>query len=314
MRERSHAFEWMLLIVLALIWGSSFVFYKILDDAGVPPFTIALGRVAIASAAMLLVLAVRRERLPRDARTWRTFIIMGALNSAFPFVLIAWGETRIHSGLAAILNATTPMFALIVARVAGTERLTPLKAAGMLAGLAGVAVAVGADALRGLDVRSAGQLASLSAAAIYGCGAVYGRRFAHLGLSPFIGATGQLCGSTLILAPFALLLDHPWTLHAPLAASWPALLGIGLLCTSFAYVIYFRLIATLGGVNASLVTMLVPLSALAIGAAALHERVGWNALAGLALIAAGLVAIDGRLLRRRGGVVLRLSKGDDAAA
>lgn len=295
-RGKNVAREWALLLLLALVWGSAFVFYKLLDNAGVPPITIVAGRVGIAALAMLAFLATTRRALPRSPELWRAFIVMGLFNNLIPFALIAYGETRIASALAAILNATTPIFTLLVARVAAHERLTANKLVGIALGFVGVAIVVGPDALAGLDLRSSGQVACLAAAVSYGCAAVYGRRFAKVGLDPTVAATGQLCGSSLLAFPLALAVEQPWTHLAQPAGIWGAWIALALLCTSFAFAIYFRLIETLGAVNATLVTMLVPVSALALGIVTLGERPHPASIAGMVVIALALVVIDGRLL------------------
>lgn len=292
--------DWALLLLLAGIWGGAFVFYKLLDEAGLPSFTIVFGRVAIAALALLAVVFGTGGTMPRDAKTWRAFLVMGTLNNVIPFSLIVFGETRVASGLAAILNATTPIFTVFAARLfTRAERLRAHTIAGAVLGFAGVAVVVGPGALRGLSAQSGGALACVAAAAVYGCAAVYGRRFAQMGVSSLVAATGQVCGSSLIALPLVLLVDRPWTLHDPGLVAWAAWSGLGLLCTAVAFVIYFRLLATVGAVNAAVVTLLVPISALLLGAAMLGERLAPSSLAGMAVILAGLVLIDGRLFTMR---------------
>src|SRR5579872_6975339 len=199
-----NAKGWGLLLLLALLWGSSFFFYKILV-AVLPPVTVVLGRVGIAAVAMNLWLLAQGELMPRDPRLWLRFLLLGFLNNVVPFILIAWGETRITSGLASILNATTPIFMIVVAHW-GTEdeKLSRGKIAGIACGLLGVIVLVGHEAFRGGSYIW-GALAVVGASCTYGFGGVYSRRFKDL--SPLKAATGQITGATLLLVPLALLVD-----------------------------------------------------------------------------------------------------------
>ncbi len=286
--------EWGLLLVLSALWGGSFFFFKVLV-AEVPPFTVVLGRVGIAAVALNLFLLLRGDRMPRDARLWGGFLILGLLNNVIPFSLIVFGETRISSGLASILNATTPVFAVLAAHACtDSEKLNWNKAAGVLCGFAGVAVLIGPAAFG--DAGQAdlvGEACCLLAALSYAFAGIFGRRFR--GVPAIKVATGQITASTLILIPLSLAVDRPWTLAPPSSGAWAAFFGIALLCTALAYLIYFRILATAGATNLLLVTFLLPISALLLGALVLHEHVTAEALAGMVLIGFGLAAIDGRL-------------------
>ena len=293
--------EWLALFALSGLWGGSFFFFKVLV-AELPPFTVVLGRVGIAALALNLLLWARRDPLRLPARQWGRFLVLGLINNVIPFSLIAFGETRIASGDAAILNATTPIFTILVAHFAtADEKLTPARSLGVLFGFLGAAVLIGVEALsrfgRGDLV---GDGACLLAAAVYGLGAIYGRRFK--GVPPLKIATGQVTASTVILVPLAGLVDRPWMLPMPTAGAWMALFALALLCTALAYLLYFRILAVAGATNLVLVTFLLPGSALVLGAVFLGETVTATALAGMALIGLGLAAIDGRPLdaaRRR---------------
>jgi len=286
--------NWGLLLLLALLWGSSFFFYKVLV-AVLPPITVVLGRVGIAAVAMNLWLLAQGQVMPRSPLLWARFLLLGLLNTAIPFVLIAWGETRITSGMASILNATTPIFMVAVAHW-GTddEKLSLGKSAGIVLGIAGVIVLVGPEAFRGAGYIW-GALAVVGASCAYGFGGVYSRRFKDL--SPLVAATGQITGGAIILLPLSLMVDRPWTLAMPGWHVWAALLAIALVNTALAYVVYFKMVATVGVTYISLVTFLIPIIALLLGAVFLGESVTAQALAGMAVIALGLAAIDGRLLR-----------------
>ncbi|WP_375383411.1 DMT family transporter [uncultured Sphingomonas sp.] len=291
------ATEWTLMLVLSVLWGGSFFFYKVLV-AQVPPFTVVLGRVGLAAVMLNLLLIIRRDPVPRDLALWGRFIILGLLNNVVPFTLFAFGETRISSGLASILNATTPLFGVVVAHLfTADERLSWGKAAGVAFGLAGVAVLVGPDALRHAGSGDLlGEAACLGAALTYAFASLYGRRFR--GLPPLKVATGQVTGSTLVLIPLSAAFDAPWTLPMPDATVWLAFAGIALFSTAFAYVLYFRILATAGATNLLFVTFLLPVSAIGLGVAFLGEAVSARTLAGMALIGLGLVAFDGRLAKR----------------
>ncbi len=284
--------EWGLLLLLSVLWGGTFFFVEV-ALVELPPLTLVLGRVTLAAGALILAARVSGLALPRKAATWRAFAVMAVFNNVVPFSLIFWGQTRIDGGLASILNATTPLFTVVVAHFAThDERLTLARLAGVALGVAGVAVLTGPSALAGLDDDLLAQLACLGAALSYACTGVYGRRFA--GQPPLITAAGQLTCAAVILAPIALALDRPWTLAVVRPATWAALLGLSLLSTALAYIWYFRILARAGAINLLLVTLLIPVSAIALGSAFLGEEFGVRHLAGLILIALGLGAIDGR--------------------
>jgi drug/metabolite transporter (DMT)-like permease len=292
--------EWLLLVVLSLLWGGSFFFAEV-ALAELPPMTVVLARIGLAALALNLLVLANGRRLPRSPRLWGAFLVMGALNNLLPFSLIVWGQTQIASGLAAILNATTPLFTVVLAHVlTRDERLTPARLAGVAAGLAGVVLMIGPAALGGAGAGLLAQLACLAAALCYALAGIFGRRFR--GQPPLITATGQVSAGALMVLPLALLADQPWTLPAPGAMTFAALAGLALLSTALAYVIYFRILAAAGATNLLLVTFLIPISALLLGTWLLHEMVMPRQLAGMALIGLGLAAIDGRplaLLARR---------------
>jgi len=288
--------QWLLLIVLSLLWGGAFIFIEIGVEA-LPPFTLVFGRVGFGALGLYLLLRWRGLMLPTDWPTWRDYLILGALNNALPFALIAWGQTVINAGLASILNATTPLFTVLLAHLlTHDERLNGGKVLGVLLGLAGVAVLVGGGALTGLGSEVLAQLAVLGAAASYAFAGIFGRRFRAQ--PPLVTATGMVIASTLLLLPIVLVVDRPWQLANPGAAAWGAVLGLALLCTVLAYLIYFRLLAVAGATNVLLVTFLIPVSAVLLGALLLDERLTGAQFGGMALIGLGLAAVDGRLLRR----------------
>jgi drug/metabolite transporter (DMT)-like permease len=288
--------EWAALLALSVLWGGSFFFTGVAVRA-LPAFTIVLVRVAVAALALNLVVRVAGLRLPRDRHAWVAFFGMGALNNALPFALLVWGQHHIASGLASILNATTPLFTVLVAHgLTRDERLSWAKGAGVMAGLAGVVVMLGPDLLRGLGTGVVAELACLGAALSYAFAGIFGRRFRRMGIPPLLTAAGQVTASSMLILPLALVVDRPWTLAMPDGSVWLALAGLGLLSTALAYILYFRILAAAGATNLLLVTFLIPVSAVLLGTVVLHERLDPRAFAGMALIGVGLAAIDGRLL------------------
>jgi drug/metabolite transporter (DMT)-like permease len=246
------------------------------------------------------VLTFTGRSLFRQGTPWATFIAMGILNNLIPFSLIFWGQTQIASGLATILNATTPLFTLVVAHLlTRDERMNGAKVAALLSGFAGVTLLVGPDFLLGDRSGFWGQVACLGAALSYAFAGVYGRRFQAMAVSPMQAATGQVTASAVLILPIMLIVDRPWTLAAPPSATvWAALAGLALLSTALAYVLYFRILAAAGATNLLLVTFLIPVIAIPLGATVLGERLEPHHFAGMALIGLGLAAIDGRIAAR----------------
>ena len=287
------ATDWLLLLALGTLWGGSYFFGKV-ALAQLGPFAVAAGRLGLAALVLHVVVRIARPGLPRAWRAWSAFWVMGLLNNVVPMSLILWGQTRIDSGLAAILNASTPLFTVLLAHCfTRDERLTSAKIAGMLFGLGGVAVLIGPEALGGARGHLLAQLAMLGAAISYACAGIYGRRFS--GTPPLATATGQVTASSLTLLPLALLVDRPWLFPLPGARAWGAMVGLAVLCTALAYVIYFRVLASAGASNLLLVTLLMPVNAVLLGVTLLGEDIEPRQATGMALIAAGLAVIDGRL-------------------
>ncbi|MBJ6125236.1 DMT family transporter [Microvirga splendida] len=290
------ASDWALLAVLSIVWGGSFLFNGVAVRE-LPPLTIVAVRVLTASLALLLALRVMGVRLPRTRQAWGAFLGMSILNNVIPFTLIVWGQGHIPSGLASILNATTPLFTVIVAQYfTDDERLTGQKVSGVIVGFIGVAVMIGAAALASWDASILAQLAVLAAALSYGFSGVFGRRFKTMGIPPLATAAGQVTVSSALLLPVALVVDRPWTLAMPSTQAILSLAALGLVSTAFAYLIFFRLLARAGATNVGLVTFLIPVSAILLGVLLLGETLAPRHIAGMALIGAGLVLIDGRAI------------------
>ena len=297
---RMGAIEWLLLLALSVLWGGSFFFAK-LAVAELPPFTIVLGRVGLAALALNLLVRATGHRMPRDRASWAAFFAMGALNNLMPFSLIVWAQTQIASGLASILNGATPLLTVLLAHwLTDDERLTWNRLAGVLLGLAGVGVMIGLEALSGLGLHVVAEVAILVATLSYACAGIFGRRFR--GLPPLVTATGQVTATSLMMLPIALAVDRPWTLAMPHALTLAAVAGLALLSTALAYLLFFRILAVAGATNLLLVSLLIPVSALLLGYFILGEGLALQHILGMALIALGLAAIDGRALaalRRR---------------
>lgn len=289
------AAEWGMLVMLSLVWGGSFFFYKVLVQV-LPPFTVVLGRMAVAAVALNLWLLARRERLPLQPGLWGGLFFVGLLNNVIPFSCFAFSELRLTSGLAAILNATTPVFGVLVGAVLRTgQPFTPVRALAVVFGFLGVAVLIGPAGLKGGgDLTS--ELACLLAAASYAFGGFYARRFSWMGSIKV--AAGQSTAAALTMIPIAAVADRFWTLPAPDAAVWGALFGIGLLSTAFAYLLYFSILKRADPTDLMLVTFLVPISALLLGLLFLHEDIKPQAVGGMVMIGLSLAAIDGRPLRK----------------
>ena len=290
--------EWATLLILAVIWGGAFLFIGV-AVRHVDPLTYVWLRLTIAAGVMFLFVKLKGEALNLPRQVWGPILLLALLNNALPFTLFGWGQTHIASGLASILNATTPIWGVLVAHfLTHDERMTPRKIAGVVLGFAGVAVMIGPMLLANVGTDALAQLACISASLSYAFAAVWARRFRRMGISPMSVTTGQLTAGALLMLPLALLVDQPWTQPLPPLSAWGAIVALAVMCTAFGYVLYFRLIETAGATNALLVTLLVPPFAILFGSLFLNEVLAPQDFIGLALIALGLAAIDGRLLRR----------------
>ncbi|MFT5487799.1 MAG: drug/metabolite transporter (DMT)-like permease [Alphaproteobacteria bacterium] len=285
---------WAMLVLLSVVWGGTFFFQEIAVRE-LPVFTIVAVRVILAAAILLIVVALSGERLPREWKIWRALFLLALINNVIPFCLIVWGQKEIASGLAAILNATTPIFTVLVAHYATTdEKITGAKLIGVLAGFIGVAIVLGIDLLDGLGTAVIAQLAALA----YGIGAIFGRKFRAMGVSANVTATGQLMASCVVLIPMALVVDAPWSLPVPSTGTIFSLIGLGSVSTALAYILYFHILEKAGATNLVLVTFLIPVSALGLGIFILGEVLLIQHVVGLLCIGVGLAALDGRLLKR----------------
>jgi drug/metabolite transporter (DMT)-like permease len=287
---------WTELAALSLIWGASFLSIRIALDE-IPVTTAVAHRVLWAARALWIVAALRRLPLPRDPRLWGAFLVMGLLNNAIPFTLMAWAQLHIETGLTSILNAATAVWGVIVAAlVFADERLTARKGLGVALGFAGVVVAIGTDSLRALDLRSVAQLAVILGTLSYALAGAWAR--ARLsGLTPVVAAAGMLTGSALVMVPLALAVDGAPSLPKS-PATYAAVAYYALGSTALAYLLYYRVLRMAGSGNLLLCTLMIPPVAIVLGAAVRGEALHAGAFAGFGLLAAGLLILDGRLLRR----------------
>ena len=295
---KMDAFDWVMLITLATVWGGSFLFNAILV-AELPVLTIVAIRVTVAALALWGFMYATGRKIPTSLHVWGALLILGVLNNAIPFSLIVQGQTQITSGLASILNATTPLFTIVVAGIfLMDERFSVLRVLGVIVGFSGVILMVGPDALGGLGADFWAQLCALGAAISYGFASVFGRRFRELRVDPVMVATGQVTMSSLVLWPIALWIDGPQDIANMSLNAALSMFGLAVLCTSFAYILYFRILERAGATNISLVTFLVPISAIILGVLVLGEQIYIKEIIGMTLIGVGLAIIDGRLIKR----------------
>ncbi len=290
-----NATTWILLILLGFIWGGSFFFARYAVTY-VPPFTLVFLRLSLAALALHLYLRGGYDLYAILRTRWRGFILLGLINNAIPHTLIFLGQTEIGAGLASILNATTPIWTVLIAnKLTADEKLSPAKIAGTILGLSGTAVLIGPSTFLQTDVPLWAVILPILAAVSYGFAATYGKRFRDVPAP--VTAAGQLTASSILMLPAALVIDQPWSLPMPPLSAIAAILALALLSTAFAYILFFRIMAVAGATNASLVTLLVPPSAILLGALFLGEILHPLDFVGMALIGAGLLVLDGRIIR-----------------
>lgn len=287
-RPPNMAGELALLLVLATLWGASYTFIRV-AVATIPPITLIAGRTAIAGLLLLIIMHWRGVRMPRDAATWRRFLFQACLNSVIPWTMIAWGERTLDSGLATILNSTSPIFTFFLTlAISRHEALTSRKLFGVVAGMAGICLIVGMQALAGFGEQLTAQIVTVAAAICYAGAAIFSRGFK--GLDPMAPAAGSLLCGAVVLIPVGLVVEQPWMV-APSASSLLALLGLAVFSTAAAFVIYFRLIQTLGSVGTTAQAYLrVPIG-VALGVLFLGERLSPTAGIGLACVVVGVAAM-----------------------
>ncbi|MBT8363900.1 MAG: DMT family transporter [Deltaproteobacteria bacterium] len=294
--------EWGMLVLLSIFWGGSFFFVEIALRS-FQPFTVVFLRVTIAAVILLGVVYLRGQRMPSSISTWGAYLVMGAINNAIPFSLIVWGQTHIDSGVASILNATTPIFTVLLAHMlTSDEHLTLRKICGVLIGFLGVYIMMAPELKDGFSWRGLGQIAILCATVSYSFAGIYGKRFKDI--SPVVNSAGMLLCSSVMMFPL-FIITTPLRMLNPSLDAMAAVVGIAIISTAMAYLLYFRILASAGATNVLLVTFLVPISALLLGVGVLDEVIHIWEYAGMVCIFLGLAIIDGRLLAR---LNLRLHK------
>ena len=289
-QPKLDATGWMLLFVLGIIWGGSFLFARIAVQE-IPPLTLVFLRVAIAAVVLYIFLIVRRITFKPNMKLWAQFATMGVLNNIIPFGLIFYGQQEIGAGLAAIVNAMTPIWSLIIAhQFTSDEKMSVTKIIGVGLGFIGVAILIGWDAFGGFSAAITAQVAILGATISYGFASVYGKRFANV--SPQKTALGQLTASSVIILPIALIIEKSWAITMPTNQTIISTILLAVLCTAIAYILYFEILARAGAVNASLVTLIVPVFGVLLGALILSEILNANQWIGMVVILAGLAVMN----------------------
>jgi len=302
--DRINARDWSLLAVLSVLWGGSFFFNGVVLRE-LPPLTVVLLRVALAAMILLPVLRAYQIRFPVGLSGWKPFFAIALLNNVLPFSLIVIGQTYIPSGLASILNATTPLFTVLVMAAAGDEKLHARRVVGVVTGLIGVIILHGQD-VHGQDRHGqdpgfqsgegVGILLYLAAAFSYGLSALYARR--KLSNSPPLAtATFQLLASALMMTIVAAVFERPWQLPMPGVTTWLALIGLAALSTALAYIVFFQVLRRSGSTNVMLVTLLIPVTAILLGYLVLGESISLREIIGALMIGSALLLMDGRVLK-----------------
>ncbi len=302
--DRIDARDWSLLAVLSVLWGGSFFFNGVVLKE-LPPLTVVLLRVALAAMILLPVLRAYQIRFPVGLSGWKPFFAIALLNNVLPFSLIVIGQTYIPSGLASILNATTPLFTVLVMAAAGDEKLHARRVVGIVTGLIGVIILHGQDVhgqgVHGQDLgfqsgEGVGILLCLAAAFSYGLSALYARR--KLSNSPPLAtATFQLLASALMMTIVAAVFERPWQLPMPGVTTWLAMIGLAALSTALAYIVFFQVLRRSGSTNVMLVTLLIPVTAILLGYLVLGESISLREMIGALVIGSALLLMDGRVLK-----------------
>lgn len=293
--SRSSRIDWLLFVILGFMWGSSYLFIKIGVDAGLTPFTLITLRLLLGFVLLATVVAIAREPLPRDARTYGHLIVMGAVNIAIPFSLITWAELTVDSALAAILNAAVPLFVIVIAAIfLRDERITANRLAGLALGFVGVVILVGFDPAKLASGSLAGEIALIGSTISYACGAVYARRNIH-GLRPMIPAIFQVGFALAMVTALAFVFERPIDIvsqmkpEAIFAVVWLGFLGSGL-----AYLVFFRILGRWGATRTSMVAYLLPVFGIALGAVVLNEHVDLRLLVGTGLVIGGVALVNSK--------------------
>jgi len=284
--------DWLLLGLLSILWGGSFFFNGVVLKE-LPPFTLVFLRVALATLMLLPLLWFYRIRFPAGLSGWKPFVAIGLFNNVLPFSLIVVGQTYIPSGLASILNATTPLFTVAVMTAAGEEKLQARRIAGVVVGLIGVIV-LQSDGFMLERGQGLGILLCLTAALSYGVSALVARRLPS-DVPPLGAATFQMLVSTAMMIVVAGVVERPWQLPMPGPTTWLAVIGLAALSTALAYIVFFQILRSSGATNVMLVTLLIPVTAILLGVLVLGETISLREIVGALVIGSALLLIDGRV-------------------
>lgn len=296
------------LLILALLWGPSFLFVKVAVQ-DIPPLTLVAVRVSLATVMLYSILRAQGHSLPKFGSIWKHFAVMGFLYNAVPYVLLSWGQQYIDSAPAAILIGTTPLFTMILAHLfMANDRLTSTKTVGVIVGFGGLVVLLAPALLGGLQATIWGLLAAVVAAASYGGAIVYAQKKLR-GLPPLVGPTAQLTMAAIYLLPLSFVVERPYTMSLPSWSAIGSLLLLTVFSTALAFVIYYRAMEISSATTLSMVTYMIPIVATILGVIVLHERLGWNAYLGCVLVVLGVMVVNGALpsisWRRLTGVAMR---------
>ncbi len=297
---RMTAQYWGLLVFLSFLWGGSF-FLTSVAIKEITPFTLVFVRLTIADIALFIVIIAIGARIPKDLSTWGQFLVLGTFGSAVPFALIFWGMLKVSGGLASILTSMTPLSTIIIAHFfTADEKLTWQRFWGVMVGVGGVIVIVGPSVLSDSGSQIASQAAILAASVCYGIAGVYGKRF--FGMQPVVVAFGQVASAAVLILPMALVFEHPFSQALPSTAAIASVVALALFSSALAFIVFFRILMRVGATNVVLVTLLIPVTAIILGAVILGEKLLLRHFAGLAVIVCGLLIVDGRIIdyfRRR---------------
>jgi drug/metabolite transporter (DMT)-like permease len=290
--------DWALMLTLAMLWGGAFFFIaKILEE--VPPYTMVLLRLAFATPPLFVVLYMNGQNFRLPTKVYGYFLILGAMNVAFPFILFAWAQLKISSGLASVLNATTPLWGVLVAHLlTRDDKATPMRILGVVLGFAGVATMMGAGLETASSVTILAQLACVVATLCYALSSIFAAKLYNEGVSTLQLATGQTLAGAIFMLPVVLATETPWANPVPSLSVLGYMIALSLLSTTLAYILYFKLLSRVGAANSLAITFLIPVVAIALGAIFLGETMTLAQFSGIGLIALGLVVLDGRLVRR----------------
>ena len=279
------------ILLLASLWGPSFLFIKVAVHE-IPPLTMAAARVTIAALILLVVLRLRKRALPKGRHMWLKFTIAGLFGNAMPFVLLNWGELYIDSALAAILNGTTPLFTLVIAHFfTDDDRLSTRKIIGAIIGFGGLLVLVAPSLFGGVEATTLGLLAVLLAAFCYGVNIVFTRTYLR-GLPGLVAPAAQLSMASVLLIPVALLVDQPYQLAFPSLPAVSSLFALAIIGTGLAFIVYYRLLETTPASSMAMVTYLIPVFGIFLGVVVLNETLSWNAYVGCSLILIGVMVVN----------------------